>query len=312
MILLWGLEGEAPLAAAGAALARLGAPFEVLDQRDVLDTEVRLAVAAGVRGWVRTPGRRIDLAAVTALYARPYPSHRLPPVRDAGPDSPAWRHAHQVEQTLWAWAQITPALVVNRPAAMATNHSKPYQAACIRRLGFAVPETLVTTDPAAARDFWRTHRDVIYKSVSGVRSRVARLRPEDDSRLDEVVWCPTQFQAYVSGREHRVHVVGSEVFACEIISSADDYRYAGRHDLAMHACALPEPVADRCRALATALDLPVAGIDLRHGADGQWYCFEVNPSPAFTFYEQAKQQPIGDAISRLLAAARPAASTLDF
>jgi glutathione synthase/RimK-type ligase-like ATP-grasp enzyme len=48
--------------------------------------------------------------------------------------------------------------------------------------------------------------------------------------------------------------------------------------------------------------LPVAGIDLRRTPEGEWYCFEVNPSPAFTYYESRTGQPIGRAIAKLLAA----------
>jgi hypothetical protein len=36
-----------------------------------------------------------------------------------------------------------------------------------RQLGFDVPDTLVTTDPLAALEFWEQHEAVIYKSVSG-------------------------------------------------------------------------------------------------------------------------------------------------
>jgi len=51
------------------------------------------------------------------------------------------------------------------------------------------------------------------------------MRPEHAARPANVSWCPTQFQRYIAGREHRVHVVGDEVFACEVHSDADDYRY---------------------------------------------------------------------------------------
>jgi D-alanine-D-alanine ligase-like ATP-grasp enzyme len=49
--------------------------------------------------------------------------------------------------------------------------------------------------------------------------------------------------------------------------------------------------------------LLVAGIDLRRTPAGEWYCFEVNPSPAFTFYQDASRPPIAEAIARLLASA---------
>jgi hypothetical protein len=37
--------------------------------------------------------------------------------------------------------------------------------------------------------------------------------------------------------------------------------------------------------------------------EGEWFCFEVNPSPAFLYYQQATGQPIATAVAGLLAAA---------
>jgi glutathione synthase/RimK-type ligase-like ATP-grasp enzyme len=99
-------------------------------------------------------------------------------------------------------------------------------------------------------------------------------------------------------------VVGEEVFACEILSEATDYRYAARQgtDVEIRPSEIPEDCADRCRRLAAAMELVVAGVDLRRTPDGAWYCFEVNPSPGFTYYQEASDQPIDEAIARLLAA----------
>jgi glutathione synthase/RimK-type ligase-like ATP-grasp enzyme len=291
VIVLWGLERETPLARVGAELQRLGAEVAMLDQREVARTEVHLRSEAGhVDGRIETPRGRIDLRRVSALYARPFSAHQL------APDDVA--HAQRVEHAVWTWAELTPAIVVNRASTMAPNQSKPFQSLAIRRAGFRVPATLVTTSPSAARAFWKTHGEVIYKSLSGVRSRVTRLRAEHARRLASVEWCPTQFQEYVPGREHRVHVVGERIFACEIVSDADDYRYADG-PVELRPCVLPSDVAERCRRLAADQQLPVAGIDLRRTPSGEWYCFEVNPSPGFPYYEQASG-PIGEAIARLL------------
>jgi RimK-like ATP-grasp domain len=302
LILLWGMGSDGPLAAVHQELQRLGVHATVIDQRDVLRTEVDLDVGCGVSGVVRTPHDCIDLGAVTALYLRPYDSRCLPLIAQEGPNAMAWQYALMVDDVLSSWSQITPALVVNPLEAMAANCSKPYQLRQIWGLGFRVPETLVTTDPNAAYSFWQHHGTVIYKSVSAVRSRVSRLQPEHVQRLGDISSCPTQFQQYIAGRDYRVHVVGSEIFACEVICEADDYRYAGSHAVEIRACCLPHDVEERCRQLATAMQLAVAGIDLRQHVDGDWYCFEVNPSPAFTFYQEVTDQPIGRAIARLLAA----------
>ena len=220
--------------------------------------------------------------------------------RAAGYESAAWFHAISVEDVLISWAQLTPAFVVNRPDAMAANGSKPYQGALIEAHGFCVPDTLITTDPVAALEFWERHGDVVYKSLSGIRSIVSRLAPEDLDRLDDLVWCPTQFQQYIAGDDYRVHVVGDDLFACRIASAADDYRYADA-SVSMRACDLPADVARRCVELATAMDLPVAGLDLRRSNDGSWYCFEVNPSPGYTYFQESTSQPIDESIAQLLA-----------
>jgi hypothetical protein len=301
LVVLWGVASEGTLASVRAALDRLGAPTQLIDQRDVLDTEVDLDVAEIIRGEVRIRDQCLDLSAVTACYLRPYDVHCLPAVSDAGPDSPSRRHADAVGESLSCWSEVTPALVVNRLQAMASNSSKPYQLSLIRRFGFDIPQTLVTTCSDEALAFWRHYQDVIYKSVSGVRSRVSRLRPEHLDRLNDVSSCPTQFQQYIAGTDHRVHVVGDEAFACEIRAEADDYRYA-QGDVEIRSTRLPPEIEERCIRLAKALRLPVAGIDLRRTSDDAWYCFEVNPSPAFSYYQQETGQPIDRAIAHLLAA----------
>jgi glutathione synthase/RimK-type ligase-like ATP-grasp enzyme len=208
------------------------------------------------------------------------------------------------EGLLASWTDLAKAFVVNRPKDMSSNGSKPFQAGLIQSLGFDVPDTLITTDPAAVWAFLKRHGALIYKSTSDVRSIVSRLTPAHRDRIADILTCPTQFQEYVQGVDFRVHVVGEEVFGCEIESEADDYRYAAMQglSLSMRASELPAAVEDRCRSVAAGLSLSVAGIDLRRRADGRWCCFEVNPSPGFTFYEHATGQPIAAAIARLLAA----------
>jgi glutathione synthase/RimK-type ligase-like ATP-grasp enzyme len=106
----------------------------------------------------------------------------------------------------------------------------------------------------------------------------------------------------VRGNDYRVHVVGDEVYVCELVSEADDYRYVERQGAAVtrRQVDLPGECLDRCRALAAALDLPVAGIDLRRTPDGEWFCFEVNPSPAFSWFD-APDGRIAKGVAALLA-----------
>jgi glutathione synthase/RimK-type ligase-like ATP-grasp enzyme len=303
VILLWGLSGERPIEAVRAALDEAGAPHLFLDQRDVLETGIEFSAGVTVEGTLRVGDRRLDLADVSAVYLRPYDSCRIPRIVRDGLGSASWRHAAAVDAAFIAWLEVADATLVNPFAAMATNESKPYQLERIRRLGFRTPDTLLTTDPAAARAFWEEHGEVIYKSVSGVRSKVARLRPDDLGRLDDVTSFPTQLQRYVEGTDHRVHVVGGEVYACEIRCPEDDYRYPVGEPAEIRPCQLDPEITTRCVALAADLGLHVAGIDLRRTPSGEWFGFEVNPSPAFTYYEEATGLPIARAVARFLVVA---------
>lgn len=300
MILLWGSEDDTPLAAVRDALVGRGAPIFLLDQRRAAETRIELCTGEDVAGEIRLGAERCDLAKVTGVYVRGGDTRGFTP--GAAADEALARHAQNLDETLPAFLDVTAALVLNPLEAMATNGSKPYQLGLIRAHGFSTPDTLITTEPTAVREFLGRHGALIYKSVSGVRSIVSRLSADHLERLDDISWCPTQFQQYVAGRDYRVHVVDTAIFACEIVSEADDYRYAGRQaeEVDLKTTAIPSFLADQCRRLAASLGLVVAGIDLRLTPGGEWFCFEVNPSPAFTYYESATGLPIADSIAALL------------
>jgi hypothetical protein len=301
VILLWGVPYDPPLAAVEKILRRDGVSYAFLDQRAVLDSELSLQVGERVSGTLRVQGETLPLEEIRAVYPRPFALEQIKPLADAGRGSAAFRRAAAFQQLFSIWLDLTPAGVLNRPRQMSLNYSKPYQASLIEAAGFAIPETLLTTDPDAVRAFRNTQTGIIYKSVSAVRSIVAQLEPQDEARIQDVMWCPTQFQQRISGSEVRVHVIGEEVFASEIVTGADDYRYAflSGASLEIRAMDPPDAWADRCRRLAAAMRFPIAGIDLR--CDHEiWYCFEVNPSPGFAYYQERTGQPIDEAVARLL------------
>ncbi|MET9405850.1 alpha-L-glutamate ligase [Streptomyces sp. NPDC002935] len=236
-----------------------------------------------------------------AVYARP-----LEPPADGDPAARARAAAFQ--EWFVGWLDTTPAVVVSRPSAMESNSSKPYQAQLIGRSGFAVPETLVSDAPDEILAFRARHGRIVYKSVSGIRSIVREFTDADESRLALVRGLPTQFQAYVPGQDVRVHVVGEDTYAAAVDSDAIDYRYAdqGGESARLAPHDLPPDTARRCVALAASLGLPLAGIDLRRTPDGAWVCFEVNPMPAYSYYEAHTGLAISSALVAYLDGRRAA------
>jgi glutathione synthase/RimK-type ligase-like ATP-grasp enzyme len=260
----------------------------------------------GPEGWIAAKDWRLDLNEISGVYARflgPEDRPQLPGLAPA--DGEALRA--EGDMSLMALLEDLACPVVNRVGSGLANNSKPYQTLVISRMGLRVPTTLVTSDPAAARAFRAEYGDVIYKSASGVRSIVRRLGPDQLTRLDLLSDGPAQFQAFVPGRNVRVHTVGERVFATRIESDAVDYRYAHFDGLAtcLEPTTLPASVETACVQLARAFDLLFAGIDLKETPDGEFYCFEVNPCPGFLYYERHTGQPISTALAELLHGSGP-------
>ncbi len=286
-------------------LERLGLEHVTFNQRHFARTQIELEISNGVvGGWLQVAGASWPLEGFAGVYTRMVDVRLLPELAGQPEGAPSLRSCQGLHDTLVHWADIAPARVVNRTRPMATNSSKPYQAQLIRAHGLSIPETLITNDPALVIEFVERHGQVVFKSVSGVRSILRTLEREDLARLDRIRWCPVQFQAFVEGSNVRVHVIGAQVLATAIETTAIDYRYAGRlggEPAALAATELPDELAERCVRLAGALGLDFAGIDLKITPEGEAFCFEVNPSPAFSYYEGQTGQPIARAVASYLA-----------
>jgi glutathione synthase/RimK-type ligase-like ATP-grasp enzyme len=304
-VLLCGIPTESPIALTAARLEELGVPHVVLSQRSFEQSPFWFELAAGrLTGGLEVNGVEYQIDDFAAAYIRFMDDQQLPEISDEPPLSPRREHARAWHESILRWCEISPMRVVNRMSAMASNCSKPYQAQLIVRQGFRTPETLITSDPAAVKEFARRVGRVVFKSISGIRSIVRELEAGDFGRLDQIRWCPVQFQAYVEGRNIRVHTVGGDAFATGISTDATDYRYASRQSgeaAELTAVDIDDDLAAACLALAKALGLAFAGIDLKVTPEGDVYCFEVNPSPAFAYYESQAGQPISAALARYLA-----------
>lgn len=253
-------------------------------------------------GTIQGPGWTLDLAEIRGVYVRYLGAEGHVPL-DSVPQNLTESVVIEGQAGVAAVMESLPCLVANRAPPSMSNHSKPYQALAIRASGLRIPRTLITGDPAAARAFYDAcGGEVIFKSLSGIRSVVRRMEPRDLDRLPYLRHAPAQFQAFVPGDNIRVHTVGDAWFATRVRSAAVDYRYARQQGAGvdMEPTTLPPDVVAACQALGPGAGLLIAGIDLKETPDGEFYCFEVNPCPAFAWYERQTGQPISAALVDLL------------
>lgn len=314
MILLCGIPSETPMVMVRERLESMGASFVVLNQRDFASCDIFLEINQGqVSGYLVIAGQVYPLENFGAVYTRMMDDRCLPELEHEPPDSALRRHCRGFHETLTRWMEISSAYVVNRCIPMGSNSSKPYQAQLIRQHGFRVPETLITNVPKSVGAFQKQHGRIIYKSISAARSIVQTLEDEDIERIDNIRWCPTQFQNCVEGTNVRVHTVGKHLFATAISTDATDYRYAARQSgvaATLREVELCDELAEACLSLARELDLPFAGIDLKITPENEVYCFEVNPSPAFSYYEGNTGQPISAGLACCLIEADTASAAM--
>ena len=299
MILLWGTLEDEPLALTHAALGQAGADFVFLDHRQVFRSEIEYAFGAdGTERCVVTQGAlTVDLTQVRVAYPRGSDIFDYDELQDKPNDDPLAIKALAFEAVLMAYLDSSDALVINRTEPAASNNSKPYQLSVIRRAGLLVPETFISNRRADVEDFLARNPDSIFKSISGVRSIVRRVSRDHRDALADVDWCPTLFQRVVPGVNYRVHVIADRVFAVRLESDELDYRY-GR--TTMVAAELPAEISERCVRLNRLLGLHFSGIDLMRTPDEEWYCFEVNTSPGFSYFEGATGQPISKELARFM------------
>ena len=307
MILLCGIPSEPPLEMVMQAAEEMRVPYVLFNQRESGWSDICFEIAGGKpRGALRLRETDWRLQDFQGVYVR-LMDHRDLPERPRGRSRPELQQSRKstlLHEALMEWMEICQARVMNRCGDMASNVSKPFQAQLIAAAGFRTPVTLISNQPEEVRAFYEKHRRVVYKSISSVRSIVEELSPDKFKELSRVRNLPTQFQAFVPGVNIRVHVTGRELFAAEIRSEAVDYRYASRANLTveMAPIELPPDIAQRCLALSETLRLPLCGIDLKRTPASEYFCFEVNPSPGYSYFQEGSGVNIAQGIVRYLAA----------
>jgi glutathione synthase/RimK-type ligase-like ATP-grasp enzyme len=297
--------------AVSAALVERGVAVEVLDLADYPGKlTLTLAFGDGRRRFqLRRPGEgELDLESVRAVWWRRPGAFGLPEaLRD-----PAHRRLALSEATtaFHGLFEAMDALWVNPPARDASASHKPYQLALAQSLGLEIPQTVMTSDPDEAREFWRAcEGDVIYKqfiALPGAWSETRRLGEAETKVADAAIrLAPVIFQRHVAAvADLRVTIVGDELFAAavDVRDLAYDVDVRMNVDARHIAHDLPDDISQRLRALMRRLGLVYGAIDLRLTEEGRYVFLEINPAGQFLYVEEQTGQPITAALAARLAA----------
>lgn len=280
------------------ALNERGARIVRIDPADALIGEVEFSAGIGSaarwHGHLATSTRRVDLAEITAVYYR-----RPSPWRSRYPTAQAAEFAttearHGLGGLLYT---LSHAAYINHPAAASHAEYKPGQLQTAARLGFTVPSTLITNDPAEAQKFAAEYAPVVYKPMRG-------LPPTDDG-LTGAIWTQrvedTTIDGSIAATAHmlqsevakttdaRVTVVGNHVFASTVTATNGnlDWRRTEWEHLSCEPVTVPAPVTTRLYAYLEAYNLVFGCFDFALTGSGDapedWVWLECNPNGQWGF-----------------------------
>ncbi|MFF4576050.1 RimK family alpha-L-glutamate ligase [Streptomyces sp. NPDC001410] len=283
MIYAVGLAAESTFAHFTAEAEERGVPVRVVDLRQAVEAGDWRLVVGGDRS-ASLGGRDLDPEA--SYYCRVADLAALQQDRES---AQRWRW---LTTALAAWLDHIPGLVVNRPSIRSDNGSKPLHERSLSQAGFRVPASITSSSPQRLQAFAAAGPTLV-KAVSGVRA-TSRLVSTADLDGFEPGQGPVHLQRYVAGRDVRAHVVGDRVHAEEIVSGSVDYRTD--RDAEFAPCELPGPLAGQVVRHTADLGMAFAGWDFKVAGDGTYWCLEVNPMPAYDWYDRR----LGGAISASL------------
>ncbi len=303
MILILAAKNDPHALSVAAALARRGVGARIADTGELgCSGNIVFTVGDGERREWLVGDERLDLAEVRAIWWRRYQRPRVALELARSERSFAWREWYECIVGLLS---ATGAPCINLPV-REQQAVKPLQLAIARRLGLALPETLITNDPQRARTFVERHRgEVVHKTLTPPERGflpTQRWHEDDDSLLMETLpLAPTIFQRVVAARrEVRVTIVGAQLFAAELEPSPGEIDARLDLEAPYRPHSLPAAVANQLRALADALGLSYATVDLKLTDEGEYLFLELNPAGQFLYVEILTGLPISDAVADLL------------
>lgn len=195
--------------------------------------------------------------------------------------------------------------IVNDPIAERKAGYKILQLHLARKLGMAIPATIVSNDQGRLMDFVTHYRSCIIKPLLCDYPHnfpTRQCTSEDFKDAAQAALAPSLVQELVDYRlDIRVCAIGSEMFAAELHrddgETVPDWRHLPN---GWRPHALPEGIRSFIGRMMSELRLDMGSFDFRFTPRGEYVFFEVNPSGQFLFLEVDAGLNVSHALARFL------------
>lgn len=298
------------------ALARRGVR-PVRFNTDLFPSSIKLSTRAGDERTAQLfteSGEQISAAEVRAVWARKLWSPQMAHDLDERFRSTC------VSESIAALEGFLDALHharwINDLQCQREAENKQRQLRLAARAGLRVPRTLVTNDPAAARQFFaETDGQTVAKLLRPIAVSMDaatpfvytnRVREEDLAGADALRHSPMVFQELIpKAYELRVAFVAGKTFAGALDASGTsraqtDWRRAAPDECRWEKAQLPQAIATGLQALMAGLGLVFGAVDLICTPAGEFVFLEVNPGGEWGMLERDLALPISEAIAAAL------------
>ena len=298
------------------ALVRMGVR-PIRFNTDLFPSRVKLSARAGderAAHLVMETGEQISAAEVGAVWARKLWSPRMADNLDERYRSMCVTES--VAALDGFFDALHSARWVNDLNRERDAENKQRQLRLAARAGLRVPRTLVTNDPAAARQFFaETEGQTVAKLLRPITVSMDadkpfvytnRVREEDLAGAEALRHSPMVFQELIpKAYELRVACVAGEAFAGALDATGTsrghtDWRRASPEECRWQKAQLPSEVTSSLQALMLELGLVFGAIDLICTPSGEYVFLEVNPGGEWGMLERDLGLPISEAIAKAL------------
>ncbi len=200
------------------------------------------------------------------------------------------------------------AIWINNPQRTFESENRLNQLLSAQRLGFSIPETLITNEMEAAKKFFKRfpkstivkvlHHHEIYLNQKSYRFLTNNIETSHLSKFNELTYAPVIFQKKIENdSEIRVTVINDKTFSCKISTIKEKRNFSDLHkikekELIFSEISLDKKIEKLCIKLNRKLGLLVSSIDFVQGKNGELLFLEINPIGDWNWIEKHTNLPI--------------------
>lgn len=187
---------------------------------------------------------------------------------------------------------------LSNPSFVYQAENKIFQLQIAQKIGFKIPDTIVTNQYSVLKEFLAKHNNnIIVKPLSQGRIRngnelkliyTNKITKDIINDLDSYSLTPSIYQEYIEkDYELRITVVNKKVFAARV----DSQKYPGtrtdwrKEKIPFEKYLLPIGLEKKCVELVGKLNLAFGAIDLIRNSRGDYIFLEINPNGQWAWLE---------------------------